>query len=917
MERRFSLSAALVALVVGAASANAQQPEAIGEHGALVELAKGWKRTRFDEDLLCEQLVGTRARGFFGTIQVFVLVREHLGLLENERDYWRLFEELEDLPRAPDLTIVDEGTRRRVSKQVDKDFDTFRATFRSELLVVDGYAMHVMCWCARSERGGLAKAVDELVEGIELPADESAKRQGLRLEPQRIECGDVELALRLRPFVMRPYSLEGSLRSWRTADEGQGLMVMELAGPTSLEEAVDNETETQRGHATSYREVHRTPRQIDGFECIECVGVSDEFCYRGLVVPAGDGRWLLLRHWARGGPTDARPDRDAIFASIQLRPRPVPNLPPLPPAAPMPFPSSDATQELVAGAVRRLVGAGHAQAWLPDQDGAWFRVGYDGIDRCVEGKPAKRLMTSRNGTGSVAIWNDRLIVPHGLDGTVQSVAADGTTVALPFSALGVAALGDALLCVRHGEPSVLSAPGDSESDLWVRRSDGSERRFASVRGLWGQAPVASGTDRFAVAVTGEQSGFEVAEFDLTSGERVATTRWSSPPWIGTATVGWLVNGAPWGRAAGLWHLQPGGALRLLVPGPYVRGVHLAADGLWISTYEATGSGLVFAPLELVDRVRARFPVPDVRQLEAVGEAFVRELGVAPRTQAEVEAALSRLQQLAQRELGHALPIAATELDVLLASVQPTTANGRIVYVLLLAGSAMANGAEWVASRNSSWLDWVVAADTVADHPFAIARHLPSAIVTALDDSEGDFAQAVWLGERRAGRRYLCGVDGQALAAASEAIVPAEFHAAQRPGELMAMARTHPENRFLRSLVYARLDRAKAWQELAELALEAVAAKWPEAVHHVAWLQARDRLRTAGSADPEFEKDLLAALGVHGREARLWWLLARSCERTSPPEVERARVCYERVLEVEPYGDPATAAKAALQRLTAK
>lgn len=916
MECRFARPSFLVALLAVVGAASAQQPEAIGAHGARIELAKGWKRTRFDPDLEGEQLVGTRSRGLFGTATVYVRVREVLGLFENDSDYWRVIQELEGLPRSEGLQIVDEGGRRRVSRQLDQDVGDFRATFRSELLLLDGYAMHLQFWSARAHRSSLATMVDEFVEGIELPADGSEQRQGLQPVTNRIACGEIELSVQLRPFVMRPEVLEGMLRAFATADRNQGLMAFEVTGRFSLERAVDEDTEVQRNYEASYREVRRTARRIGDLECMECDGVSDTFSYRTLFVPAGRERWLQLRHWVRG-PAESRPEREAILATVQVRPRTMPNLPPLPEASGSPFPSSGATKELVSGSTRRLVGRGHAQAWLPDKDGAWLRVGYDGIDRCEEGKAAKRLMASRNGTGSVAIWNDRLIVPHGLDGTVQSVAADGSTAALPFSALGVAAVGDALLCVRHAESSILSEPGDSAHELWVRQSDGRERHLATVRGLWGVAPVPSGADRVAAAVAGEPSGHEIVEFDLASGERVATTRWASHPGIGTATVGWLVNGAPLGRASGLWHLQPGGAMRLLVPGPYVRGVHLAADGLWLSIPDWSGSVLVFAPLELVDRVRERYPVPDVRQLDAIGDVLLHELGAAPRTRAEVEAALARLQQVAQRELGHGLSIAADELDVLLASVQPTTANGRIVFSLLLAGSAMAEGAEWVESRNSSWLDWVVAAETADDHAFAITRHLPSAIVSAFDDAEGDFAQAAWLGAGRDGRRYLCGVDGSALAAASEAAVPAEFLAAKAPAELMALARASAQNQFLRRLVYARLDRANAWQEIVELALEAVVAKRPEAVHHVAWLHARSQLQTTGASDPELEKDLLAALTLHGREARLWWLLGAWCERATPIDSERATLCYQRVLEIEPNGDVATAATAGLQRLTPK
>lgn len=917
MERRFAVLPLLVTLAAVSASPRAQEPLPIGEHGTTILLPEGWKRSRFNKDVPGEQLRGRRSKGFFGSTEVFVVLQEHFGLFENENDYWRLFEANENLPRAERLAIVDDGPVRRVWKQVDHEIDGFRGTFRSELLIGNGHAIHLFCWSARSDRAALAEMVHELVDGIGMPTGASPARPGALPVPQTIARGERELTLSLRPFVMRPVDMEGCVQAWQTADERQGLMVMELTDSFGLERAVDGETETQQAHDASYRELRRAPKQIGGVGCMECEGASDTICYRGLIVPIGRGRALLLRHWAQGMPQDARPDRDAIFASIQLRPRSVPNLPPLPDAPSVTFTPSGSAKALLGGSVRRLSGPGYARTWLRDKDGAWLRVGFDGIDRHVEGRPAKRLLTARAGMSSVTVWNDSVVVAEVQDATVQSIARDGTKTTLPFSAVGVACVGESLLCVRRIAATVLPEPGRFDSQLWLRSPDGTERQLASVASWWGTVPVANGADRFVVADTGESSGYTIVEFDVATGARTATTRWDGHPDVGTASVGWIVNGAPSGRAHGVWHLQPGGALRMLVPGTEMHGVHLDAEGLWFSCQDAEGSALWFAPNEVVDRVRASVLVPDAAQLEELGESLLRELGTAPRTRAEVEAALAHLQGLAKRSVGRELPTTAAELDELVLGLRPVSANGRLVYSLLLAGTALAEGAEWVESRRASWLDWVVAAGSVADHPFAIARHLPSAIVATLDDSEGGAAPAGWLASQLAGRRFLCGVDRQALDAMSATTIPPEFHAAGSPAELVALARSRPTNRFLRNLVYSRLDRAKAWPELVQLAEEAVAAAWTEPDHHVAWLHARARLRATGAAEPAFEQDLLAALAVHGREARLWWLLGESCERSAPPEIERATVCFERVVEIEPYGNLAAAAKAALQRLSAK
>ena len=99
--------------------------------------------------------------------------------------------------------------------------------------------------------------------------------------------------------------------------------------------------------------------------------------------------------------------------------------------------------------------------------------------------------------------------------------------------------------------------------------------------------------------------------------------------------------------------------------------------------------------------------------------------------------------------------------------------------------------------------------------------------------------------------------------------------------------------------------------------EAVAAKQADIEHRVMWLCARDQLCVAGATDESLERDLLAALTEHGREARLWLALGACCERQGVAALERARVCYQRATGLQQYGDVATLANAALRRLGTK
>lgn len=921
MERRssFLLAGAIFALAASSL-ARTQEPQPIGEHGARIVLAKGWKRTRFDTDSAAEQLVGRKARGLFATAEVQVYLHEHLGLLENEADYWRAFDRFEDMPRAPKLTIVDEGGRLRVSKQQEHTSNNYLWACRSELLVVDGYAMHIEFWAARSDGDKVAAMADELVDSIALPADESDLRKGLQPVRQSIACGELEVSFALRPFVLRPKETKGALGTWTTADGQQGVMAYETSRANDAEHALDEDIAGLGRQYQGVRETRRAPRAFGDVTCLEADAVATDWTFRVLVVPAGERRFFVLRHWAAGGPDDRRPDRDAIFASLQLLPGALAGLPKVPPEQPLGPTISASLRSLLGDAkvVHRL--SSWRAAWTSSAAGVWFCRDHQGVHR-FDGTTSRRLLSTEPGAGSLALWNDTLVVAQG-DQT-KLVAADGTVQPAPFSARLVTRVGDRLLCVRDSRPTTALQQNHrtQRMDLWLRDRDGQERLLTSVDG-WVIAAVANDAgDRLLVGVleSGDHRVFEVEIASGACGDSIPVRALSG---IAAALTGWLLDAAPKGRAEGIWHLQPGREPRLLVPGSEARSVQLQGDTLWIAVQDVGDSVLMSLPLAAAERAAAQFQYADPAALSALGEALLDRVPTAPRDKAEVEAALAKLQELARQQLGAALPTTVESMDMLLAdarSLDAMTPSARITLALLLTQCVLDQGGEWVTSTRASWLDWVVAGRERDGTPFAVARHLPSLIVTALDDSDPGLHLAAWVTKRSDGQRLLCGVDAAALPAAAEAAVPAEFRTAtaEQSGAWSALVRRWPQNQALREHAYRALADAKAWRELAELAGEAVAAKQVDVEHQVMWLCARDQLCVAGATDAALERDLLAALAEHGREARLWLVLGACCERQGAAALQRARICYQRASGLQQYGDVATLANAALRRLGTK
>ncbi len=922
MERRSSsLLAGAIFALAATGLARTQEPQPIGEHGARIVLAKGWKRTRFDTDSAAEQLVGRKARGLFATAEVQVYLHEHLGLLENEADYWRAFDRFEDMPRAPKLTIVDEGGRLRVSKQQEHTSNNYLWACRSELLVVDGYAMHIEFWASRSDGDKVAAMADELVDSIALPADESDLRKGLQPVRQSFACGEVEVSFALRPFVLRPKETKGALATWQIADERQGVMAYETNRTIDAEHALDEDIAGLGRQFAGVRETRRAPRAFGDVTCLEADAVATDWTFRVLVVPAGERRFFVLRHWAAGGPDDRRPDRDAIFASLQLLPGALAGLPKVPPEQPPVTTLSPSLRGLLTAGTAVHKRACWNGAWARGEAGVWFCGDHESVHR-FDGTTSRQLVRLQSGRAALAAWNGTMVIADG--DPAMLVAADGTVQPASFAARFVAPVGDRLLCVRDGTPTVAVSSDyrSRRSELWLRAHDGQERLVASMDGHVFAAATNHAADRLLVGASLDEGGVRLFEVEIASGACGKPIPVRTLTGIAPASTGWLIDGAPKGRQRGIWHAQPAGELALLVPGSEVRAVQLQADLLWLAVQDGADSVLTSLPLAAAERAAAQFRSVDAERLAALGEALLGNTPAAPRNQAEVAAALAKLQELARQQLGATLPTTVESMDALLEGARGADSFGppaRIVLTLLLTQCVLDDGGEWVANARASWLDWVVAGRTSDGTPFALARHLPSAIVAALDDSQLVDRPAGWVLNRVDGQRLLCGVDAAALDAAAEAAVPAEFRTAtaEQSGPWSALVRRFPQNQALREHAYRALADGKAWRELAELAGEAVAAKQPDVEHRVMWLCARDQLCVAGATDEALERDLLAALAEHGREARLWLVLGACCERQGAAALQRARICYQRASGLQQYGDVATLANAALRRLGTK
>lgn len=917
-DRSTAWGTALAALFTTFAALPAQRTHDVGSLGAKVTLRTNWEQRQFSDQLGPFQFIGTH-RGLLRPPQTaYVVVREVLGSFACAEDYREVCDSMEIRTEQAALTICEEADWRRVSRVAAVLADDFDGYYRSELLVFDGSALHLLVYGARSDRLGIDELAEQFLDGLAGPADDAAWRQQLAPVREAVELGDVVVSFELRPFVLRErQDKPAMLRSFGSGDQGLAVFVLEMSGLTTAEQALASDRSVLQEGRPDYHEAGTEMLQIGGVEAVELRAEAGGFAYRDLMLRAGAERWLLLRLGSRGGLDVPRPDLDLVRQSLQVqRPDPGVELPPLPPAdAAAPVPSREVTAVLGLG--KKL---GEVPSWLNGvargADGQWAGWAWQGAYRFREAG-AIPLFPALRQVSSLASWQQQWFAVDD-DGVVWREPGTRTD----FTARRVFAAGHDLLCIEDTE---VTWPGgrDVYRLRWTRRAaDGTTTAGVLPVAWWWRMAVADDGQRLLACseelVRAGDGPLQV--FSLDDGSARVLPGWASVQWLAAAERGWLVTGQRLGQPHGIWLLPDGGEPRLLVSDGSLIGERLDGN-LLTCRLESTPTQLVSVALdELGSRGIAPWAVA-VPQIDVIGQHFRERLPRAPRQRDEVLAARTTLQQIARELTGAELPTTLPSIEAMLSPTMPKglSGDGRIALMVLVAGAALDRSAEWVASASDDWLLWLVRRGLDVDNPFAAARHLPSLMVTALDDSEGSMALGDALTLPK-GPRFCCGVDADPLRAAVEASLPAGFAAADAAldaAALVAACSVAPDNPELRLHVYRRLANAGRWPELRAMAEARSQAPDAGAEDAVAQFLAWSHLGLESTAQrAAFEVALLAAVRRFPRAARLYLLLAESFAARGDEGRRAARTCCNRVVELSGgYSLEGRGAQRLLEQLT--
>ncbi|MEZ6037070.1 MAG: hypothetical protein R3F29_06290 [Planctomycetota bacterium] len=925
-----------VPLVLAGMLAAQDDAVAIGSRGVRLTLADGWKSKVLDQDLGGHQFSCVRGGLFGGSDQVFFVVREVPGLLENERDYRAVHDEMMAIGGDVPLEITRAGDVTRIHRTVDDDSTGIKVTFRTELTVRDGIGLHVMAWSTRSQKKALDRRFDEYREGLRFPGDDSDWRRELEPVAHRAIAPGLAIEVQAPPawWQRKPAQFEDELLRLETGDEAQSFVVFQIQANGSWALA-RHELETLQDWDPTTREHARVEFERGGLSCMRLITVGDVHCTHTVLMPAGGDQWLMCRFSAPGSVTDARPSREALLASLRpLREAEIDVLDlPKPASAAAATPDDRLWHLIDEATVRRVPDVGYLKGLEVLPDGALVLRSWQSVQVLREGAPPEMLVRSQ--CDSVTQYDGAWLATT--DNELRAVVAEGLAETARGNAAVAVADGAGLLLTRVDQSKTLGRYGgwwaaEREQQLVRRAANGEERVLCDLP-VWRVQQLALDATAARVLVVGSRQdgarGFAptLLQVPLGAPRPMQLGRWDAIANVVPVVGGVLVAGRPRGRPSGLWLLRGDGSdddLQALVTGDDLFALDADAEAVRFAAREPSGTLRIcrLTRQQCAERGALCQPFSASNLLAIAAEVFADSASLAVPDDPE---AIGRLQQridaVATRVAGAPLPATPDGFVALCSELMDQSPDGRtrLVLTVRLCQLLLDRGAEWVpAGCPVDVLTWTTRRQLLPDTLFARPYHPAHMLSALLDPSEDDYIDLDdVLAPTPPGGRLLLGLDPQTLAKHAEELTPAGFDAALASGDvgvLSAIVRNADRNAQLRDRVYDALLEAGQHEATLSLARERLKAPTPSHVDLAALAAARAARATDDAAARSAVGEILRSIAVAGDDTRVYLLLGELCERAFPSDKDKARQCFRRVLEQQQYGPIAERAKAGEARL---
>ncbi|MCP3914060.1 MAG: hypothetical protein GY711_00715 [bacterium] len=919
------------------ATASAQTTRSIGDRGAEVGLSENWTPKVINAAMGDDQFIGTKSLR-----NSFLVLLEFDAYLENEADFRRRLQmHTAGIEASGSNTVLGKFTYRsedgvgRAHQPASTEMGN-GVEIRYDLTLVgrDGLGYLVLLWGADRSAGSLKHEGDRIANALRFPPPDSDWGRSTQLRVREKRFDGYTLRIRVQDSVFKESTYAGdAFFSLATAEDEIVAFFLTLED-MDLDDALDAAHETLVFSYPDLTERKRSSTTLAGREArlATCATGDESLTMELAAIQIAPGLALDFRVLYEGPPGVREELYRGLLESLVVVDPPTVDAFPVPEATPDP-PSVNAHQREWLEAARLIgwIPAGASDASLAPGDGILV-AHEDGVDLLRPGaddsEPLRRDGEWQFDRRAAACAEETFMVSG--DGELVRIA-DGTSTPTGARATAItAAPGGGLFLVRAAPLRNVAGIGQIESatpsTLVHRRPSGDEVVISSFvdRTLLDVATDASTTRALVTSV--ERSAYttvRLTSVDLGSGAQRTLGEWTRVRHLGPAPNGWLVTGTPVSGATGIWRVAGDGAPELLVSGPQQLGVALRGgelvltSSLFLAPHSGREGRIPVYSIAVDDVLPAgpRCAPWTAAVLGEIGSAALGEHDPFDRhlfgTRASITRFLDEASRASERSIGAPLPRDIDAFDPLLAAIagEPGLGQeGALVLVALLSNALLEQGAEWIdaVEPNMNGLTW----ETVEESTDLCLAVLPAQTVALLLEGE---SQASWIVESAAGRSMLIGTDAATLRTALAKREGPDWWSAVEAGdaeELLAILAAHPENLHLRDRIYAELARREDLAPLGAVAGRFARSNAARAQDLLHWFAARHA--TDGAA-PTVE-ELRNAIGKHPRAAGLYHLLGLRYELTGGDQArEKARVCFERALELSPWGNLAEQVQAGLGR----
>ncbi|MBZ0115178.1 MAG: hypothetical protein K8J08_22165 [Thermoanaerobaculia bacterium] len=545
-------------------------------------------------------------------------------------------------------------------------------------------------------------------------------------------------------------------------------------------------------------------------------------------------------------------------------------------------------------------------------------------------KPTVLYEAAEDLGGDVLVWGDDTLLVRSGEETLR--VHEGATHSAGFQADQASAQGSTLLLSRsplsESLPGIQSTQYSGITRLFSRSLDGTERELAALPnqrvvalGLGQDSALVAAIPRYLPS-SSEEANQQLYRIDRERGNVQRLGPWRTIKRIEPSDDGWLVSGQDSVGRVGVFRVEEGGEVSLLV-----RGGHeaIAGDGgrlLLLADDCRSGDQpqcVYELPMTAVLEHGLRLDPFQAQDLNAIAERLGEPAAVL--SLEALEARIAAANAAARDHNGEAFPETSDGLDRLLASlVYRRELSGEALGLLadLVSWQLVADGAQFVPAVQASparpggsgWesRSW-----------FAVALHPLSIVISTLYDEDGWYRPLKEIAEQTDGRQVLVSPDLAALRRGAYAAYPDAFDELVEVGsatDIGVFLADRRENLSLRGHVYQQLAGHGRGQVLTQVA-EPFARIEDAAGIDVAAFYAE---RLSGELSPVEAEEMIAglreAISLDPTIPGLYQQLGIAYEATERDDRrELAAACYDRVLELTSRGSVFEGSSEALERLS--